>query len=99
VIPGLICKFGYKVSETGNFCELMLTVCEPPTTINYDRTSCVPGSDDWVAFPIWILWVAPTTLILLISKLKAKETKFVSNWIAFLSIAEIGAIAYTLYLA
>lgn len=99
VIPGLICKFGYKVSETGNFCELMLSVCEPPTTLNYDRTSCVPGSDDWVPFPIWILWIAPTFLILLISKIKARETKFVSNWICFLSVAEIGAIIYTLVLA
>jgi hypothetical protein len=59
----------------------------------------VPGSDDWVAFPIWILWVAPTFLILLVSKLKSRETKFISNWICFLSIAEIGSIIYTLYLA
>lgn len=99
VIPGLRCKFGYKVSETGNFCELLLSVCPPPTTINYDRSKCIPGSDQWVPFPIWILWIAPTFLVLLISKLKANETKFVANWIVLLGVAEIAAMLYVIYLA
>jgi hypothetical protein len=59
----------------------------------------MPGTEKIVPFPIWILWVAPTFLVLLISKLKARETMFIQSWLVFLSIAEIAAMIYTLYLA
>jgi hypothetical protein len=52
-----------------------------------------------VPFPIWIIYIAPTFLILLISKLKVKETNFVSNWLCFLSVAEIFAMIFVVYLA
>ena len=99
MIPGLYCKFGYVVSDSGNFCELVLSVCPPPTMINFDKSKCIPGSDKWVPFPIWIIYIAPTFLILLISKLKVKETNFVSSWLCFLSVAEIVAMIYVVYLA
>jgi len=98
-IDGIKCKFGYKVSDSGDFCELLLQVCEPPTTLNYDKTKCLPGSDQWFPFPIWLFWIAPTFLILLISKLKARETQLATNMIVFLSIGEIAGMIYTVYLA
>lgn len=99
VIDGLYCKFGWKPNDAGTGCQIDLVACPPPNGINYDHTKCIPGFDDWVPFPIWIIWIAPTLLILLISKIKAKETKFVSNWLALLSIAEIAAMIYTFCLA
>ena len=87
IIDGLICKFGYEVSPNGDACILLAAICEPPQTLNYDKTKCIPGSEDYVLFPV--MWVALVAVLLVVLfRAKSKLTKFVPNMIIFLSPVE-----------
>lgn len=87
VIPGLICKFGYSLVPSGDGCALDLSVCEAPDTLNYDKTKCVPGADDWVPFPILAACLCLTLLVAL-CKVTRRETRFIANMIVFWSVME-----------
>ena len=51
-IPGIRCPFGYELTPTGNGCSLKAQICIEPNKLNYDMTSCVPGSDTFIPFPM-----------------------------------------------
>jgi hypothetical protein len=71
----------------GNGCVIKAVICLPPTTLNYDQTKCIPGSEDYIPFPVLAFGVF-LALIPLLSKIKARESRFITNMIAFLSIGE-----------
>ena len=61
-------------------------------------TSCVPGSDAFIPFPL-LACCGAFTLMVIISKLKNSKSRFVANMIVFWSIVEFVAICVVFYLA
>lgn len=98
IIPGIRCPFGYELTPTGNGCTLMAQVCIWPNELNYDMTSCVPGSDDFIPFPLLIIAIIATIAAVVI-KHKKKETRFVATMIVFWSVIEFVGMIVVFYLA
>lgn len=98
MIPGLKCRFGYEVIPTGDGCVLKARICEEGNRLNYDETKCIPGSENWVPFPILILAVL-ASIVPIVSKVRNKETRLVANLICVLSITETIAIIVQVALA
>ena len=98
IIPGLICKFGWELIPTGDGCTLKARICEPPNNLNFDGTSCVPGSGSWIYFPLLSV-CALVTIVVAIAKCKSRESRFVANLIVFWSIIEFIGMLYVWYLA
>lgn len=96
VIKDFRCPFGYDVVPEGNACVLKAVICEEPKTLNYDKTKCIPGSEEYILFPILFFSIL-LVIIVVFSKCKAKETKFVSSMIAFLVLAEKVALISLLW--
>lgn len=63
-------------------------VCVSPNTLNYDKTSCVPGSDAWVPFPLIFMAGICIGVVFYIKKKKKPETKLITNIIIFMSFVE-----------
>lgn len=98
IIPGIRCPFGYDLTPNGNGCILKAQICLEPNELNYDMTSCVPGSDAFIPFPL-LACCAAVTLIVLISKMKNRESRFIANMIVFWSIIEFVAVLVVFYLS
>jgi len=64
VLTGLICKFGYGYNAAGDGCILKVQVCEGSTILNYDNTACVPVPGFLLPFPLTIIALIGTGLIL-----------------------------------
>ena len=88
IIPGLQCPFGYSLLDSGDGCELDLSVCLSPNKLNYDRNACVPGSEEFIYFPV-LCFCLFLSIIVWISRCTEKNTKIVANLIVFWSFAEI----------
>ena len=97
-IPGLICPFGYKHTPNGEACEINLKACIHPNTLNYDGDGCVPGSEDYILFPILGVCLV-LTLLVAISKWISRPTRFVANLIVFWSFMEIICMVAIFYFA
>ena len=97
-IPGIRCPFGYELIPTGNACALKAQVCIEPNKLNYDKTTCVPGSDSFIPFPM-LAFCALTTIVVAIGNCKNKESRFIANLIVFWSIIEFLGMCIVLYLA
>jgi hypothetical protein len=66
--------------------------------LNYDKTSCVPGSDEWIPFPM--LWLCVlVTLVVAVARFKHRESRFIANMIVFLSLIEFLGMFVVLYFA
>lgn len=76
----------------------MAQICLEPNTLNYDKTSCVPGSDDWIPFPMLAV-CALFTLVVAMGKCKSPESRFVANLIVLLSLVEFLGMLVVLYFA
>ena len=76
----------------------MAQICYEPNKLNYDRTSCVPGSDNWLPFPM-LAFCGFIILIVAIDKLKSKSSRFIANLIVYLSIVEFLGMFVVLYFA
>lgn len=77
----------------------MAQICIFPNTLNYDKTTCVPGSENWIPFPMLAFCVAVILPIALISKCAAKESGFIANLIVFGSIVEALGMFVIIYFA
>ena len=75
-----------------------LSVCEAPDTLNYDKTKCVPGADEFIYFPILSTCLV-LTLIPVLSKITKRETRLIANIIVFWSVMETICIFGLLWLA
>ena len=98
VIPGLQCGFGYELIPSGDGCAFMKQICIAPNTLNYDKTTCVPGSDAQIPFPMLAFFFI-VAMVVAIAKCKARKSRFVANLIVFGSIIETGGMIVVLYFA
>ena len=76
----------------------MKQICISPNTLNYDKTTCVPGSDAQIPFPMLAFFFL-VAMVVAISKCKARKSRFVANLIVFGSIIETGGMIVVLYFA
>ena len=74
----------------------MAQICNEPNRLNYDRTTCVPGSDVWIPFPM-LCFCALLVLIVAFGNCKSRDSRFVANLIVLLSIVEFAGIFIVLY--
>ena len=74
-------------------------ICIEPNKLNYDKTTCVPGSEEWLPFPMLAFCVAVILPIAMISKCKSTQSGFVANLIVFGSIVEFLGMFVVLYYA
>lgn len=65
----------------------MAQVCTSPNKLNYDKDSCVPGSDVWVPFPLLFICIILIVIVLYIKK-KKPESRFITNIIVFWGFVE-----------
>ena len=55
--------------------------------MNYDRDSCVPGSDAWVPFPLITIALIMTAVVV-ITRRKKPESRLITNIIVFMGFVE-----------
>jgi len=98
VLIGLRCEFGYEVNPQGNACVLAAQVCDDGFKLNYNKTKCIPGSPQFVPFPLLITAIL-FLLLAGLSKFYDKGSLFLTNSIAGLSILESAGTMLQIYLA
>lgn len=76
----------------------MKQICISPNTLNYDKTTCVPGSDEQIPFPMLAFFFL-VALLVSITKCKSRQSRFVANLIVFGSCVETGGMIVVLYFA
>lgn len=98
IIPGIRCDFGYELAPTGDYCLLKAQICLAPNELNYDKTTCVPGSDSFIPYPL-LICCGIFTVFSLISKIVKPRSHFFATMLAFWSIIETVGVLVVLHLA